>query len=232
MPPIGWIWRSIWPGNASGSTVAQVLEYFRSLDLKTATLRRELRWQSPLGRVTRLVFERFASLADEHLAGVRVTVTPENYDGEVEIRAGVNGDADNLGLKHWHSLDQAVTYQGAWLYCQTRATQVGLAGGFQLQIKAPSRTRYGRWNVHAHPTLSTSTHLARGQTLTATKWFSYFTSRDLKDPLKALRRKLAGLARLDWDSAYAAHCQAWQAEWERCDVVIEGDPEAQLGGAL
>jgi trehalose/maltose hydrolase-like predicted phosphorylase len=215
-------------GERFGLDGGTVLEYFRSLDLKTATLRRELRWQSPLGRISRLFFERFASLADEHLAGMRVTVTPENYEGDVEIRAGVNEDADNLGLKHWDSLSQAVTHQGAWLYCQTRATHIALAGGFHLQVHTTGRIRYGRWNVHAHPTLSAATHLTPGQSITATKWFSYFTGRDLKDPLKALRRKLAGLAHLDWDSAYAAHCQAWQAEWERCDVVIDGDLEAQL----
>jgi len=205
-----------------------VLEYSRSLDLKTATLRRVVRWQSPLGRVTRLEFERFASLADEHLAGVRLTVTPENYDGEVEIQAGVNADADNLGLKHWQALSQSTIRQGAWLHCQTRATQVGLAGGFHLKVKAPGRTRYARWNVRGHPTLAGITPVNRGQPITAVKWFAYFTSRDQKDPLKALRRKLTYLPRLDWESAHSAHCLAWQAEWDRSDVVIEGDPEAQL----
>jgi trehalose/maltose hydrolase-like predicted phosphorylase len=205
-----------------------LLEYTRSLDLKTATLHRDVRWQSPQGRVTHLVFERFASLADEHMAGLKVTVTPENYDGDIGFISGVNGEADNLGLKHWHSLDQASKRCRVWLACRTRATNVDLAGGFALSVAAPGRVNYQHWNLRAHPSLAASTVVHQGQTVTATKWFVYFTGRDLKDPLKALQRKLSGLAGLDWNQAYEAHCQAWQAEWERCDVVIEGDLEAQL----
>jgi kojibiose phosphorylase len=32
---------------------------------------------------------------------------------------------------------------------------------------------------------------------------------------------------LDWNQAWKAHCQAWESEWDKCDVIIEGDEEAQ-----
>ncbi len=65
-----------------------LLSFTRTLDLRTATLTCDLRWRSPRGRETHLVFERFASLADEHLCMVKATITPENYSGRVEVRAG------------------------------------------------------------------------------------------------------------------------------------------------
>src|SRR5215212_9334779 len=85
-----------------------LLSFTRTVDLRTATLTRDLRWRSPRGRETHLVFERFASLADEHLCMVKATITPENYSGRVEVRAGVNGDTDNLGVKHWNWIAQGL----------------------------------------------------------------------------------------------------------------------------
>ncbi|MGE5378915.1 MAG: glycoside hydrolase family 65 protein, partial [Bacteroidota bacterium] len=43
----------------------ELLSFTRSVDLRTATLTRDLRWRSPRGRETHLLFERFASLAEE-----------------------------------------------------------------------------------------------------------------------------------------------------------------------
>ena len=215
-------------GERFGLDCGQILTYERTLNLKEATLRREVRWRSPKGRTTRLVFERFASLADEHLAGVRVSLIPEDYEGTVELRAGLNVEADNLGLKHWEGIAQGLSRQNAWLNCQTRTTHIGLAAGFSLVVAAPEKVRYRRWEVRGHPTLSAISHANAGQAVTACKWVTYWTTRDCKNPLSLVRRRLSGLVRLDWESAHAAHCQAWQQEWERCDIVIEGDPEAQL----
>lgn len=215
-------------GERFGLDCGQILTYERTLNLKEATLRREVRWRSPKGRTTRLVFERFASLADEHLAGVRVSLTPEDYEGTIELRAGLNVEADNLGLKHWEGIAQGLSRQNAWLNCQTRATHIGLAAGFSLVVAAPEQVRYRRWEVRGHPTLSAISHATAGQTVTACKWVTYWTTRDCKNPLSLVRRLVNALVRLDWETAHAAHCQAWQQEWDRCDVIIEGDPEAQL----
>jgi trehalose/maltose hydrolase-like predicted phosphorylase len=32
----------------------------------------------------------------------------------------------------------------------------------------------------------------------------------------------------EWVQVWDEHCKAWEAEWERCDVTIEGDDEVQL----
>ncbi|HEX9331442.1 MAG TPA: glycoside hydrolase family 65 protein, partial [Anaerolineales bacterium] len=78
------------------------IEHFeRHLDLHTGVLTRIVRWRSPSGDLSTLVFERFASLADEHLLCIRCLVTPE-FDGTLEIRASLNGNMDNEGFAHWH----------------------------------------------------------------------------------------------------------------------------------
>jgi kojibiose phosphorylase len=206
-----------------------LLSFNRTLNLKTATLKRELRWRSPNGQITHLVFERFASLADEHLCAIKATITPENYSGRVEVRAGINGEMDNLSFKHWNWLDQDSRGQEAWLRCQTRATKIDLAVAVNLSMRvADQRSRVMRWDVHNHPTLVAFTKVRSGETAIAVKWITQYTSRDVKNPLKSSRTALRNVAWREWSQVWEEHCKAWQSEWDRCDVVIEGDEEAQL----
>ena len=206
-----------------------LLAYERCLDLKTATLYRQVRWRSPKGRTTRLTFERFTSLENVHLAGVRVSITPEDYDGTIEIRSGVNGEIDNLGVKHWEWQAQAVYGHYLWLHCRTRTTQIELAMGIHLDVCAESRTaRFAHWDVRNHPTLATTISAHTGETVTGIKWVTMYTSRDGRDPRKLLKNSMQGLKEQDWESNYNKHARAWQEEWDRCDILIEGDPEAQL----
>src|SRR6185436_10788960 len=68
-----------------------MLENFdRSLDMRSGVLTREVHWYSPSGFTARIRFERFASLANEHLLYLRCQVTPQ-FDGTVEIRTALNG---------------------------------------------------------------------------------------------------------------------------------------------
>jgi trehalose/maltose hydrolase-like predicted phosphorylase len=206
-----------------------LLSFTRTLDLHTATLTRDLRWRSARGRETHLVFERFASLGDEHLCMVRAMITPENYSGRVEVRAGISGEVDNLKLKHWDWLGQGVRAQEAWLQVQTCATKIELSAALKLSMTVPGqRSRMTHWDVHNHPALAASANLKSGETATIVKWFTQYTSRDVKNPLKESRKALGKYSQQDWPSLWEAHRQAWESEWDRCDVIIEGDGEAQL----
>jgi trehalose/maltose hydrolase-like predicted phosphorylase len=207
----------------------KVLAFDRNLDLKTATLRRDIRWQSPKGLVTHLVFERFASLENIHLCSLHVSIIPENYEGTIEIRSGLNGNADNLGFLHWDWKSQKTTKTTAYLTCRTRSSNIELGIGFYQSIEAPShKSRNTQWDVHNHPSLVSKTYVEQGETCNVKKWVTLYTSRDGKNVENLLLKSLKKLAALDWINTYAVHCAAWQKVWDRCDIVIEGDPEAQL----
>ena len=207
----------------------KLLAFTRSLDLRTAVLRRDVRWESPKGRISHLVFERFANLSNIHLAALKVQITPENYAGVIEIRSGLNGNADNLGCLHWFWQSQKVTRNAAFLACRTRATNVELGIGFTQKLSTAAQSgRNIPWDVHNHPTLVSKIPVTAGETALAQKWVTFYTSRDVKNPAAHCLRSINRLGRLDWESEFSAHCTAWEKEWQRCDVIIEGDSEAQL----
>jgi trehalose/maltose hydrolase-like predicted phosphorylase len=216
-------------GERFSLTEGELLSFTRSIDLRTATLTRDLRWRSPRGRVTHLLFDRFASLAEEHLCGVRVTITPENYSGRVEVRAGLNGETDTLGFKHWDWLGQGLRGREAWIRCQTRHTKIELAMGVNLSMMvAGGASHVSGWNVHNHPTLVAYAKVKSGESATITKWITQVTSRDVKNPAKVAHNILKKSVSQGWEQVWEEHCKAWESEWERSDVTIQGDEEAQI----
>jgi len=196
----------------------------RHLDLRTGLLTRNIRWRSPSGYTATFKFERFASLEDEHLLCLRCQVEPE-FDGTVEIRAGLNGNMDNEGIMHWRRVAQGQRDSTAFLHTRTRATNLDLALAMKLtSAQTPLETVF--WDVESFPTVSQRFNVERGKTLSIEKFVGIATSRDTSDPV-SMAVEHAGKTS-SWESAFEAHQQAWAQEWKRADVIIEGDDEAQI----
>src|SRR5215216_572208 len=201
------------------------IEHFeRHLDLRSGVLTRLVRWQSSSGDRVTLVFERFASLADEHLLCLRCQVLPE-FDGMVEIRAGLNGNMDNEGFVHWHWLDQGEKDGVYYLHNKTRSTNIEVALAMRLAASpAPSQIDY--WDAQNVPTLKMSFAAKRGESIRVEKFVGIATTRDTSNPVEFAIAHVRTMS--DWESAFEAHQRTWDREWERCDIQIEGDEEAQL----
>ena len=200
--------------------------YERHLNLKNGVLTRTVRWRSPSGHRSTLVFERFASLADEHVLCLRCTVTPD-FDGELEIHAALNGNTDNEGIAHWQWMDQGAVDDNriAYLHMRTRATLTDLATAMRMETSHPLR-QTGYWNAQSVPTFSLAFEARRGETITVRKFVGIATSRDTKNPVRMAVE--AARSPQSWESALRTHEQAWEREWKRSDIQIEGDEEAQI----
>ncbi|GAB4556466.1 MAG: glycoside hydrolase family 65 protein [Anaerolineales bacterium] len=201
-----------------------ILDFWRELDLKTGILTRRVRWQSPSGKTATLIFERFASLADEHLLALRCRVIPE-FDGKIEFRAALNGHVDNMGLLHWTPVEQGLKDSNtAYLLTRTRKSGIDLALAMRLSASDSHHPEY--WDAENIPTLRQVVHALSGQTAEIVKFVGIATSRDADDPL-AMALDHAGKP-VRWESAVEAQKQAWAEEWKRCEVNIEGDEEAEI----
>lgn len=205
---------------ASGKT----LDFVRELDLRTGVLTRSVRWQSPSGHTARLKFERFASLADEHLLCLRCEVTPE-FDGEVEIRAALNGNTDNEGITHWRLVEQA-RKNGNMACLRTRTRKSGIDLALTMRLLGTPAPQPEYWDVENVPTLRQVYPARNGETISLTKLVGIATSRDTDAPLALALERVSKPG--SWGEALSAQKLAWSREWDRTDVVIEGDEEAQI----
>jgi len=84
----------------------KILEYNRSLNLKSAELTRSVKWESPKGETFQLNFKRFISLANRHLILSQVEITPLSGDAEIAVVSGINAQMTNSGVQHFMEGDR------------------------------------------------------------------------------------------------------------------------------
>ncbi len=176
------------------------LEHRRILDMRQGILWRQWRHQDEAGRITRLQSLRLASLADRHLLVQCVTLTPENYNGELSVDATLNGPVDQV---------------------TSRGTRVAMA--VARRVMDPT----GRWTPSTELIEGRqSRELKLGKTYRLDRIIAVHTSRDTDEPHETARIH-AQRAIEDVAGVIREHSDAWLARWEASDLRIEGDPAAQ-----
>ncbi|NJR51749.1 MAG: beta-phosphoglucomutase [Leptolyngbyaceae cyanobacterium CSU_1_3] len=203
----------------------EILSYERSLDLRRGVLQRSVRWRSPNGKTIDLLFERFASLADQHVLALRCQITPIDFSGYVEVQASLNGYPENQGFNHWEWLNQGKAEQGVWLHVRTRSSRIELGMASSIVISGAEASLQVT-SVPGYPTLTSGFMATTGQTVTVENVMTVFTSRQAESPVQTAQTKLAELP--PYAELLHAHEQAWDQVWQTSDVVIEGDIRAQL----
>jgi kojibiose phosphorylase len=211
-------------GECFSLSYGTILSYQRELDMYSGVLTRAVRWRSPNGNTATIQFERFASLADEHLLALRCQVTAE-FDGEVEIRAALNGNMDNEGVAHWQHVTQKRDDRNTvCMLTRTRKSNIGLA--LAMRLCGSDSPQPDFWDVETIPTLRQVYKVRDGEKVTVTKFIGVTTTRDTTEPMA---QALGHAAKpQSWEEALEAQRQAWGQQWKRCDVEIEGDDEAQI----
>ncbi len=209
----------------------EVLDYERTLDLRRGLLTRQVRWRSPAGHTVDICIERFASLADPHVLAIRYQVTPLDFDGWIELRAGINGHVDNDGYVHWDWVDQGKEIGTVWLHSRTRGSGLELGQAAGLLIRGSREVRRQVMDCHNNPTFVAKCRVDQDRTVTAEKLVSIFTSCDLEHDtvVDAALNKWEQLFETQsyYDKLRAAHEAAWAKVWAASDVIIEGDDVAQ-----
>ncbi|MCK5067069.1 MAG: beta-phosphoglucomutase family hydrolase [Bacteroidales bacterium] len=205
----------------------------RTLDLRSGELRREMLVEDPEGRMTRVVSSRFAGMADPHRAGLRYAVTPLNYSGSIEIRSGLSGNHKNAGVERYNSLNQQqlepVTELSsghmAQLVVKTTRSDILIAAGCSctISVNASSETSSGDGWIHQEYAFDAE----KQQEVVLEKLVSIYTSRDpgVEDPLEESRSTLETLS--SYEDELNLSAGRWKELWERMDIRISGDREAQ-----
>ncbi|HVZ66585.1 MAG TPA: glycosyl hydrolase family 65 protein [Lacunisphaera sp.] len=195
------------------------------LHFRNASFVRETTYATTGGKLT-LHSTRFLSAADPHLGVVRFTVACDR-DAEVTIHTGIDGHIWDLNGPHLPEL--AGRREGEVLCVAGRTHEAGkqvavaevVAADFGADLAAVEGRRHLR--VYA-------VRLAAGQPRTFVKFFAVFTDNDAAGgpPAAAAIAAVQGARQQGYAACLERHNAEWARRWERADVVIEGDDEAQL----
>lgn len=102
-------WTYLTVRDDSGTTLLpntnRILDHRFELDLREGVSRRFMRVTDKANRTTTILVEQLTSIDFKHAAGLRVTIQPENWSGEITVRSAINGNVENRNLKE----DQLLT---------------------------------------------------------------------------------------------------------------------------
>lgn len=206
---------------------AIITDYFRDLNLGNAELTRTLHWEIASGGRLLLEFQRFASLADEHVVALRCRVQSIDFTGEVEFHSGLPGYADNDGYLHLEWVEQGeIDAHSAYLQVETRKTHHRLAEAFNLKLTRGKSIQTGYCNSRMNPFILEKVHLEPGQGAEIEKIVTIYTSLDTSHPKKTAIARLEQVQKIGYSSLLAQSSAEWQKEWDSSNITIQGDDEA------
>lgn len=208
-------------------TQGRVIEYKRVLHMKEGSLVREVRWESPAGRITRLKFTRFVSMANKHLAGLKVELCPENYSGQGIIRSYIDGQVTNSGTQHFAPVEQNVFGErGMYYITEGNSSKRLLVQAASHNIEAKIQ-REGVQTAARQIWHWAEVDLSEGEWITLEKLVATVSSRetegDVVDTALAELRRSGGFAH-----CLAEHHARWAELWSQADIALKGPDFDQL----
>lgn len=188
----------------------EILSHHRVLDMRDGVLWREWRHRDPAGRISTVRGLRLASLADRHVLLQSVTLTPENYRGELQVESVL------AGTRVAHASTGATVAFSIASVIETKAMFVRRAAE-GVAVRATER-----------PTETLTLEVAFDESARLDRIAVVHTTRDHPRPIESSARHLDRiLDEKGVERILAEHRRAWRALWDDVDVTIEGDPEIQ-----
>jgi kojibiose phosphorylase len=222
----------------------ETVEHRRTLDLRRGASVREWRQRDATGRVTRLYFVRFVSLADRGALVESVTIVPENYSGTISLECMLDGRVNNMrNTKHLEVLETAAI-------AGERNGRVP-SGEASPPLLLRARTLQSRIEValaasgvlHTDEDLVADHVVIREDSFVGERWqweaemgtayrfdklVAAASSRDGDNPAALATARLDAYVKRGVDDLFQAHVRAWGERWEDSDVRVAGSDADQL----
>lgn len=202
----------------------EIKSHQQLLDIKQAVHKRETVFGVGDNSVM-VKAERFLSLDEVHLMCMKYTIKPME-DCKIRIETGIDGDVWDINGPHLKELSldckdnyisiRSLTNESE----QTITTVEGIDinfGNHEIKKENKAIIRIIEFKAKA------------GVEYTFKKYVVYFTSADnVEDTLKTGIRILDNCTAEGYKELLARHKKLWQERWEKADVIIEGDEQAQF----
>ena len=216
-----------------------ILSYQQELDFRNGILLRKFMYQDNHGRRTMVTSRRFVHMGNQHLAGLEVTITPQNWSGRIYFRSGLDGRIVNAGVerykalnnKHLQPLESAeVESDGIFLLMATTQSRLRVAEAARTQFFLEDSLMNINRQLVSEPGFlahECSLNLKKGQELTVEKVATLYTSRD-RAISECGQQAQAAIREADRiPSLVRTHIQRWDRLWKRTDIILEDGKESQ-----
>ena len=206
----------------------------RVLDMKTGVMSREFVWELANGKLLKLSFERFTSMDISNVGCQRITFTPLNFCGNIEIQSCLDFSTfrEHSGnINYWTCLNKDRVDDMFVIQSLTEDSGQQVLSSFRLNLPMPVDVTpvESEKLIGAEFTLP----LTLGTPVSIDKIVVNYAERkcgvnpeDVWNDGLLLARNYSELS---YDELMDAHINHWATAWETLDIVIEGDPMNQQG---
>ena len=223
---------------ASGNTE----QYRRQLNLRNGELERSLLWKDTAGRRYSIRFQRFVSLAREHILGFRCTVTPMDADVRLRVDSGIDGRTTNTGTSHFHEGEKRI-FDNRILRMISVTVQSGVTCCLSAVHRCQLDSEDAAWDIlpvidRRQMLMQGCLTVPSGHTFTLEKICCVTTSRDQtldneKDAARCAAENCMTLLEeartLGYSALLLESAACWEAFWARSDIrVASARPFDQL----
>ncbi len=225
-------------GDWFGFRDVTLLSYRQELDLYQGVLSRKVHFEDDHGRRTMIRERRIVHMAEPHLAGLELRISPENWSGRVEIRTALDGQVENSGVQRYQGLNndhlvpiRTDLVEEDTLFLKTETKQSG------VRIAQAARTRAYQGGHLLRPERRLVQEEGRiGQTFTVRlealdevrveKALALYTSWDHACSECGLEAVKAASRCGSFEDLLDTHARAWSHLWRDFDMVFEHrDPD-------
>lgn len=204
----------------------EVVEHRQYLDIKSAVHTRESAFAGPSGNLVSIKSERFLALQDVHLICMKYSFRAREACN-ITVETGIDGDVWDINGPHLKNMKAETGRDFIALNAKTHeqncAVSVAEAAdndfGAAQEILTGERSVMRRLSVQAQPGIEYSIF----------KYVSVFTGKDgVASPAKAAAESCLMAFEAGYGELLEQHRRLWGERWEKSDVRIDGDEEAQL----
>ncbi|MEK6452485.1 glycoside hydrolase family 65 protein [Caldifermentibacillus hisashii] len=213
------------------------LEQFQlELDMKKAVLRHSYIVKKP-GKMVKIEIERFFSIVHKEIAAIRFRATNLGKPATIKLMPYLDGNVKNEDANYdemfWTDIHFEVNEKRAAVITETIENPFGVPR-FTVAATMGCRTDAILTTHQAKPLYAEQIYekeLGENESLHLEKIIAVTTSRDYEKELLLSRayELLDQALESGYEELFQEHAAAWQKRWDKADVRIVGDPEAQQG---
>lgn len=214
----------------------EVKDFTRVLDMKDGYLERSFIFVAQDGKETKVETKRFLSIATKEIGAISYSVTPLNYDGEIELTPYLDGNVTNEDSNYdeifWDKVSQNAEDFYGEVTMVTKKTNYAVTCAMSYDVKLNGEA------IEVNPIYTIedkyvdnkfAVKVAKNTTLTINKYIALTNSRYFEiDELVSKARELLTTAKAEgFDALLESNRLKWNKHWKESDIIIDGDVEAQ-----
>ncbi|MEM1339124.1 MAG: glycosyl hydrolase family 65 protein [Bacteroidota bacterium] len=204
-----------------------ISNYYRALDLRHGLNQRKMHWRSPEGSAVQLEIEKFASKANHHLLIMQYGFTAQQ-DGHYHLTTGINGEVWSIQGEHFRSYSPSEEDGLLILSLRTHEqdTPIAVVEGVAFLEQLPDTSTIKTTDKSCFRELRFT--LKKGETVRFQKVVAITHANEVEHPLKKAKEEVIQGLQLGYAKLKREHQKVWDLFWERSDIEITGNPEAQV----